>query len=306
MSKFYEALGLADAAYARGDCKQGLEYYRFGELFMEQYPHLESLDPMRAHVFHRMGECGLRAGAGGAAAGAARPGHAEYLERGLAKARELMREVRAEEAAGGPVDRAAPEYAMVFGAGRSAAERVALLREQAGDLGGAEGVWRLQLELFSDTKAQRAAALKNVGVVHMRQGRMEDAVRALRKAVKQDRKVSKGFANLGLAQNHLGKLADAEESFEDALELEPESPTVWTNYATVLAQAGGGRFQEAKEAFEKALALDPAFAPALQKLALLVESEVELAEAGALPAQKDPHFRSRMAHVGPMKKNQIA
>ena len=81
---------------------------------------------------------------------------------------------------------------------------------------------------------------------------------------------------------------------------------MWTNYATVLAQAGGGRFQEAKEAFEKALALDPAFGPALQKLALLVESEAELAEAGGLPAQKDPHFRSRMAHVGPMKKNQIA
>ena len=98
-----------------------------------------------------------------------------------------------------------------------------------------------------------------------------------------------GYSNLGLAYHRLGELSDAQDSFEKAIELEPNNAIVLTNLglpAIVVAahccislayscainvaigtlHAQDGEYELARKRFEEALAINPKHSDAEEKL----------------------------------------
>ena len=74
------------------------------------------------------------------------------------------------------------------------------------------------------------------------------------------------WANLALAQRHLGKLRDSESTYRKALALAPRDVVIWNDFGLMLRAAG--RPAEALAAFEKSFALDevPGSGPSVTNL----------------------------------------
>ncbi len=85
--------------------------------------------------------------------------------------------------------------------------------------------------------------------------------------------------NLGLAQQELGDVAEAEASFRRAIELQPGMVEASANLADLLSRHG--RFAEATRAYEQALALKPNVAALWQNLGLCQHGIGALTQAQA-------------------------
>ena len=114
-------------------------------------------------------------------------------------------------------------------------------------------------------------------------GKSQEAVGALEKALKVDPKHWKADNNMALASIDLGELEVAEAHYRESLAIEPQ-PAIYNDLGFVLERQGMP--EEAAEAYRKALELDPESASAHYNLgASLVRSgQFRLQSTGFEPA----------------------
>lgn len=87
--------------------------------------------------------------------------------------------------------------------------------------------------------ARRAAkAHTDLGMVYLREGRLEISLEEARIAVAADSSFALAYNLLGLTQMYLEQRAAAEEAFGRALELAPNDPEINNNYGWFLCQTG--------------------------------------------------------------------
>lgn len=131
---------------------------------------------------------------------------------------------------------------------------------QAGDLAGAERLYRAALH----AAPAQAAALTGLGASLAQQDRLEEAIAVLERAVAAAPDLgaaAPAWANLGNALQQSGRLAAAVQAFARAEAGLPRHPELAVNLGNALRQLG--RADEALASYERALALAPGHARAL-------------------------------------------
>ena len=141
-----------------------------------------------------------------------------------------------------------------------------------------------------------------IGETYRLKGDLESAASALRKAreLLPDNSVVPGA--LALVLDLSGKFGEAEQSYRDALKLDPESATTMNNLAYLLAMHGGS-IEEARVLAARAHAADPDSGDFSDTLAVVLSRAGDLAGARAIllglvcrePA--DEGFRRHLATV---------
>jgi Flp pilus assembly protein TadD len=103
----------------------------------------------------------------------------------------------------------------------------------------------------------------------LEQGQQEQGIAALLNVVDGAPNVTAAHIDLGIGYARAGKLAEAEESFKQALRLNPRHPIAYNELGMVYRRQG--KFNEARASYEKALALFPLFHFAQRNLAILCD-----------------------------------
>jgi tetratricopeptide (TPR) repeat protein len=103
----------------------------------------------------------------------------------------------------------------------------------------------------------------------LRNGRTEDAERALRALVQSNPELGGPHANLAHIHHKAGRLEDAAQSLERAVAASPDQPAYWNELGVVNRELG--RFDKAREAYEKALDIEPNHAAATLNLGILYD-----------------------------------
>ena len=118
------------------------------------------------------------------------------------------------------------------------------------------------------TKAQpkEPMAWGTLGVAYCVLGRYQEAVKALKEALRLKPDYAEAWANLGIAYSKLGRYQEEVNAYKEALRLKPDLAQAWNNLG--LAYGKLGRWQEAVEANKEALRLKPDFAEAWNNLGL--------------------------------------
>jgi tetratricopeptide (TPR) repeat protein len=144
-------------------------------------------------------------------------------------------------------------------------------------------VWRDPARLYSDEAAAgpgRSRSLVNAGRELIRQGKLDDAERVLRRALTLDPTEVLARAHLGRIAMDRGRLEEAATWLRSAITAGCDDPKVALALGTALRRLG--RLEEARHAYRHALALDPRFTDARVHLALLADSAGARAAALAL------------------------
>src|SRR5262249_8932185 len=113
-----------------------------------------------------------------------------------------------------------------------------------------------------------APAHNNLGNALSRQGKVDEAIAAYRKAIENDPKLAGAHYNLGTALGRQGKLGEAIAEFRKAIELDPKSALAHCNLGIALSMRGNR--DEALAELRKAVELDPKLHQAHGNLALLL------------------------------------
>lgn len=107
-------------------------------------------------------------------------------------------------------------------------------RPVVADFGGVQrltGPWR------PTTDAEAMAIFHaNRGAEHLTEGRVDDAISALDKAIALAPQMQTNWVNLGVALSRSGRGRDAEAAYRRAIQLEPESLAAWRNLAILLTR----------------------------------------------------------------------
>jgi len=113
------------------------------------------------------------------------------------------------------------------------------------------------LRLYNDVlqrEPEHSDALHLTGVVAHQQGRNEDAVALITRAIAKSPNAPAFRNNLGMALLALGRTMEAEGAYQEALTLAPDFADAVLNLGNL--RAGRGRFKEAVTLLERAIALD--------------------------------------------------
>jgi tetratricopeptide (TPR) repeat protein len=159
--------------------------------------------------------------------------------------------------------------------------RAGMANERTGDYPGAVRIYRRGLAVAPEN----VELLNSLGFALFQQGKSQEAVDALEKAVAADPKHWKAHNNLALAAIDVGELELAEAHFRESLALSPQ-PAIYNDLGFVLERQGLA--DEAVGFYRKALELDPGSAAAHYNLA------ASLARSGAL-SEAERHFRAALA-----------
>ncbi len=108
-------------------------------------------------------------------------------------------------------------------------------------------------------------------------GRLQEAVQEFERALELDPQYASAHASLIALYWKLGDFPQAEQHYRRAVELSPGSPEPHLNYALLLAQQN--RPQEAAKAFQKCLDINPTHAEAHTQYGFLLEKQARLKEA---------------------------
>jgi tetratricopeptide (TPR) repeat protein len=173
----------------------------------------------------------------------------------------------------------------------AAVKAEALSRHRAGDLAGAERLYRSLLAAAPDD----AEILHFLGVLLHQRGDHRAAALCMRRALAQRPDRADTHSNLGLALEALGTREMAVEHYRRALALNPGFAVAHSNLGRTLEALG--RTDEARACYEHALALDPQLVEAQNNLANLLQKAGRGDEAMALyeralvarPASADIH-----------------
>jgi protein O-mannosyl-transferase len=128
--------------------------------------------------------------------------------------------------------------------------------------------WRDSETLFKHALAvttNNDVAENNLGIVFLRQGKLDEAISLLQAAVDLRPDNSPAHENLAKALLQKGKIADALIHYQKLLELQPDNIEVHNIVGTVLTQQG--RVAEGVEEWEKVLAIQPDNGNAMSNLA---------------------------------------
>jgi len=131
-----------------------------------------------------------------------------------------------------------------------------LRHHQAGHLHEAEALYRQVLQVVPD----EPGVLHLAGMAACQQGRHEEGIPLLRKAIARNPSAAEYHVTLGNALKESGKLEPAAKRYREALRLNPNLSEVHNNLGTVLKEQGDT--DAAVAAYRKALALNPRFAQA--------------------------------------------
>lgn len=140
--------------------------------------------------------------------------------------------------------------------------------------------YRKTLELDSGD----AEVYAELGYALMLDGKLEESVEALNKAIGLHPWSGKAHYNLGLARAKREKWAEAAQAYLRATNLQPDFMEAW--YALGLALENTDRFEEAAEAYEKALEIKPKFKTGHRRLADLYAGKLGNQAKASLHAQQ--------------------
>jgi tetratricopeptide (TPR) repeat protein len=168
----------------------------------------------------------------------------------------------------------------------------ALLKQQAGDLAGAAGLFAQLAQHYPDC----AEAYYGQGMVAYEQGEYAQAIGLIRKALAIVGDYAKYYNGLGNVYHRQGNLKEAAEAYERALALEPEHYEVLHNLGLLWLQQG--QPAQAVQALTRALEICPTQPTVLVQLANALgqidqpQAAIEMCqEALALdPALAEAHF----------------
>jgi tetratricopeptide (TPR) repeat protein len=104
----------------------------------------------------------------------------------------------------------------------------------------------------------------NLGNTLLSQGRLDEAIEQYERALEMKPDLAEAHSNLGLALKARGDLREATRHYLIALEIDPALPDAHNNLGVILAQQG--RFDEAIRHFRRALEERPGFPDALRNL----------------------------------------
>ncbi len=195
-----------------------------------------------------------------------------------------------------------------------------------GDLQGAQALYREIME----KRPKNPEALSHMGMILQKQGRAQEALGYLEKAIKAGGGDAIQYTNLGIVQNSLGRTEEAIESYRQALKHDPkdlhalnnlgglcasrrdyeaaveqfrQADTVQPNHPVILNNLGSalrglGEMENALQRYRQAIALQPRYAEAyanagsvLVGLGHLKEGLQSLRQAIAIkPDYADAHF----------------
>lgn len=152
-----------------------------------------------------------------------------------------------------------------------------LARQQV--LASEETAYRTTLEYSPSPRA-----CFNLGVLLLGERRDAEAAALYEDCIVISPKDAGMYVQLGVAYHRLGERGKAEAAFAKAVELAPDDPLAWSNYANL--DAAMGAYAPARKKWQRALAIDPAFAPALEGLRKL--DRVEGQGGGAAVSGGEP------------------
>lgn len=144
-------------------------------------------------------------------------------------------------------------------------------------------IWKDSVTLFETTIARlgensyRADILWRLGLYHAKQGRKEEALRELAKAVKINRGFPEAHNDMATILFDQGKVEEAMANYEDVLRIHPTHAATHRNYATVLQKQG--RMPEAADHFAAAIKSDPRNVEARLGLAFTLQQAGRMQEA---------------------------
>jgi Tfp pilus assembly protein PilF len=123
------------------------------------------------------------------------------------------------------------------------------------------------LRIWQDTVAKspgNARAHYNLGVALGPAGKIDDAIEQYEQALQIKPDYAEAHYNLGVALGQLGKIDDAIEQYEQALRIEPDYAVAHYNLGNALRQVG--RIDDAIAHYQQALRIEPDFADAHNNL----------------------------------------
>jgi tetratricopeptide (TPR) repeat protein len=134
--------------------------------------------------------------------------------------------------------------------------------------------------LWRDTLAKNPAAWmanNNLGALLAHQGKLTEAIEQYERALQLKPDFSEAYNNLGNTLADQGKVPEAIQCYKRALELNPSYAEAYYNLGNVLAHQG--KLSEAIQHYEWAFQLKPDYAEACYNMGVALQSEGKVAEA---------------------------
>ena len=165
--------------------------------------------------------------------------------------------------------------------------------------------WRDSEALFRHALAvtvNNDVAENNLGIVFLRQGKVDEAISLLQTAVDLRPDNSPAHENLAKALLQKGQVADALIHYRKLLELQPDNMEVHNIVGTVLTQQG--RVEEGVEEWQKVLSVEPDNGNAMSNLAWVFATSPDQsirngAKAVELAAGSSAHLRRQNSNTLP-------
>ena len=176
---------------------------------------------------------------------------------------------------------------------RNRALQIAAALHRAGDLAGAQALYREVLERDPDNPD----ALHLLGVIASQQGNHDDARELIGRAISRQGRTAAFHASLGRVFRQLGRAREAEACFRDALRLDPGLFEVMLKLGNIHRERGELEFAEA--CYRDALARKPDYAEAHANLGVVLKARGQLDEAIS-------HYRTALQHrpdLAPIHRN---
>jgi tetratricopeptide (TPR) repeat protein len=140
--------------------------------------------------------------------------------------------------------------------------------------------WKDSISLWTHTLACASGnplAHYNLGIALASQGKVTEAMQHYERALQLKPDIADAHINLGIALAGQGKVTEAMQHYERALQLEPDYPKANNNLGIALASQG--KLAEAMQHYVRALELKPYYAEAHDSLGIALASQGKVAEA---------------------------
>ena len=117
-------------------------------------------------------------------------------------------------------------------------------------------VWRSELDLWRDTAMKSPEKFRpwsNLGVAAFNQGKLQEAIGALQKAIQLEPTFVVGYVNLGTMENSMGRYREALETSQRGLKYAPRDFNLYYNRGVSFYELG--QYDLAIRSFEQAIAI---------------------------------------------------